>query len=95
MYSVLGLVVNFSLFWIYIVEAFLNKFIPVKYRAKDIRGEIALITGAGGCIGRHLAVKLANLGCIVVCWDIDNEGTVLSNLMLCCLFNKSQFSHYV
>lgn len=37
-------------------------------------GSSRQITGAGHGIGRELAVQLASLGCIVVCWDVDVEA---------------------
>ncbi|OAD56023.1 Epidermal retinol dehydrogenase 2, partial [Eufriesea mexicana] len=43
-------------------------------RAKNLLGETVLITGAGHGIGRELAIQLASLGCIIVCWDVDAEG---------------------
>ncbi|CAK9805998.1 Short-chain dehydrogenase/reductase family 16C member 6 [Anthophora plagiata] len=43
-------------------------------RAKNLLGETVLITGAGHGIGRELAIQLASLGCIIVCWDVDNEA---------------------
>lgn len=63
-----------------IVEAFVLFWIPLKYRKKDVAGQIALVTGAGGAIGRQLAIELAKLGCKVVCWDVDKEGTVYTAL---------------
>ena len=57
-----------------IVEAIVKHFIPVKYRAKNISGQIVLVTGAGGGIGRPLALGLAKLGCRVVCWDVVESG---------------------
>lgn len=36
------------------------------------------ITGAGHGIGKEIAIKLAALGCIVVCWDIDEEANRLT-----------------
>lgn len=59
---------------IYISEAIILTFIPRRYRSKSIKGEIALITGGAGGIGRLIAIKLANLGAHVVIWDINKTG---------------------
>ena len=58
------------------IESFVVRWIPFKYRAKDISGQIVLVTGAGGGIGRLVALGLANLGCKVVCWDVAKQGIV-------------------
>lgn len=59
---------------IYISEAIILTFIPRRYRSKSVKGEIALITGGAGGIGRLIAIKLANLGADVVIWDINKTG---------------------
>jgi len=41
---------------------------------KSINGEIALVTGGGGGLGRLLCLRLSNLGAIVVIWDINKAG---------------------
>ena len=41
---------------------------------KNIEGDIALITGGGSGIGRLMAIKLANLGAIIVTWDVNTKG---------------------
>lgn len=57
-----------------IVESLVRMFIPLKYRMKSISGEIALVTGGGGGLGRLLSLRLADLGAIVVVWDINKNG---------------------
>lgn len=42
---------------------------------KNLNGEIALVTGGGGGLGRLLALRLIKLGAKVVLWDINQEGT--------------------
>ncbi|XP_029035491.1 estradiol 17-beta-dehydrogenase 11 [Osmia bicornis bicornis] len=59
---------------IYISEALILTFIPRRYRAKSIKGEVALITGGAGGIGKLMAIKLAKLGAHVVIWDINRTG---------------------
>ncbi|XP_076167250.1 estradiol 17-beta-dehydrogenase 11 isoform X2 [Ptiloglossa arizonensis] len=59
---------------IYISESVLLTFIPRRYRAKSIKGEIALITGGAGGIGSLIAKKLAKLGAHVVIWDVNRTG---------------------
>ena len=59
----------------YIIESIVLKFVPAKYLyKKDINGQIVLITGAGGGIGRILALRLAKLGATIVCWDVAKQG---------------------
>lgn len=81
-FSFLDAVISiFHLFYC-IIESIVIRLIPIKYRSKDINGQIVLVTGAGGGIGRLLALGLANLGCKVVCWDVAKQGISNSNLFL-------------
>lgn len=41
---------------------------------KSLNGELSLVTGGGGGLGRMLALRLAKLGVHVVIWDINQEG---------------------
>lgn len=72
--TIVNVAFNLMLIYYYIVESIVIRWIPVKYRSKDISGQIALVTGAGGGIGRLIALKLAKLGCIVVCCDVAKLG---------------------
>lgn len=77
MHPIIDSIVNILLLFYFILEATIIRLIPVKFRAKDISGQIALVTGAGGGIGRLLALGLANLGCKVVCLDVAKQGIIL------------------
>lgn len=46
----------------------------VGHPEKDLRGEVALVTGGGGGLGRLLAYRLGKLGVYVVVWDINQSG---------------------
>ncbi|XP_077208474.1 epidermal retinol dehydrogenase 2-like [Paroedura picta] len=41
---------------------------------KNVAGEIVLITGSANGIGKQMALNFAQLGAILVLWDIDEEG---------------------
>jgi len=58
----------------YIFEAVIVSFIPLKYRSKNISGQIALVTGSGGGIGRLICIGLAKKGCKIVCWDVAKQA---------------------
>lgn len=40
---------------------------------KSVVGDIVLITGSGGEIGRQLSLEFSKLGAILVLWDINTE----------------------
>ena len=40
---------------------------------KDLKSEVVLVTGAASGLGKGLAQRLAQLGCTLVLWDV-NEG---------------------
>ncbi|XP_043593345.1 estradiol 17-beta-dehydrogenase 11-like [Bombus pyrosoma] len=58
----------------FIIKNTIRLFIPEKYKMKSIAGEIALVTGGGGVLGRLVTLRLANLGAIVVIWDVNKAG---------------------
>jgi all-trans-retinol dehydrogenase (NAD+) len=77
MRKIIDLVYDVAMIFYYVIKAILVPWIPIKYRSKDISGQIALVTGAGGGIGRLLAVGLSKEGCKVVCWDVAKQGNVI------------------
>ena len=68
------LVTNIVMLFYFILEAFVLKFVPSKLRFKSVKDEIVLVTGAGSGIGRLMALKFADLGAKIVCWDINKDG---------------------
>eukprot|EP00795_Rhopilema_esculentum_P006865 gene6865-12464_t len=57
---------------IIILLSIIRFFVPAK--KKDLSGEIAVITGAAGYIGRLLALRFAAKGAAVVLWDVNKAG---------------------
>ena len=39
-------------------------------KQKSLRGEVAIVTGAGHGIGKEISLQLADQGAKVICWDI-------------------------
>ncbi|XP_045774755.1 epidermal retinol dehydrogenase 2 [Maniola jurtina] len=59
----------------YILESLFWTLVPNALRPmKSLNGDIVLITGGGGGVGRQLAIKLARLGAKVVLWDVNKEA---------------------
>lgn len=45
-----------------------------------MQGELALVTGGGGGLGRLIALRLSKLGVDIVIWDIKQEGKILCTI---------------
>lgn len=79
LYSFLYTTVNLLFFVIsvlaYIIQSIVKHLIPGKYnQPKSLAGEVVLVTGGGGGLGRLLAMRLAKLKAIVVLWDVNMKG---------------------
>lgn len=58
-----------------ILKSIYELFLPSTYQhKKQIKGDVVLVTGGGGGLGRLLSLRLAKLGAIVVLWDVDEKG---------------------
>ncbi|XP_045127033.1 epidermal retinol dehydrogenase 2-like isoform X2 [Portunus trituberculatus] len=58
----------------YGLYSLLYSMVPKKFRVKDIKGQVVLVTGGGSGIGRLLCLKLARKGARVVTWDVNKAG---------------------
>lgn len=69
-------VIGFLLQAIYLILKYIYElFLPSTYQhKKQIKGDIVLVTGGGGGLGRLLSLRFAKLGAIVVLWDVDEKG---------------------
>ncbi|XP_050718232.1 short-chain dehydrogenase/reductase family 16C member 6-like [Eriocheir sinensis] len=75
--------VAMGLWWVvltfyYCLESLVMLVVPSKYRRKDVRGSVVLVTGGGSGIGRLMCLKFAARGALVVTWDVsetDNRET--------------------
>lgn len=60
---------------IIIIQHTIKALLPSSYRNhKDISGQVVLVTGGGGGLGRLIALRLAKLKAKVVLWDINLDG---------------------
>lgn len=65
----------FSFLAVSIGYIFMDLFFKIVGRPeKMLLGEVALVTGGGGKLGRLIASKLSKLGAVIVIWDIDQLG---------------------
>jgi all-trans-retinol dehydrogenase (NAD+) len=68
------MIISFLIMFFCCAIGIIKQFIPYKYRSKCIKGEIALVTGAGNGLGKEIAKKLAKLEVTVVVVDVDEKG---------------------
>lgn len=55
-----------------IIQAIYRTMVGVPKR--DLKGNVALVTGGGGGLGSLIALRLSRLGCTIVLWDINKQG---------------------
>lgn len=71
---VLELLRGFALVLLSWITGTIKAILPKKIRQKDISKEVVLITGGGSGIGQLMAKRFAELGAVVVVWDVNQAG---------------------
>jgi all-trans-retinol dehydrogenase (NAD+) len=75
----------FATIW-YTLAACFCCFIPRPCRPgwrKNLKEEIALVTGGGAGIGKLISLRLSKLGATVVIWDVNVQGECAFAFSLC------------
>ena len=67
---------QFSIFFpsFYLINLIYFRWVYPAAYTKSVKGDIVLITGGGSGIGRLMSLKLADLGAIIVTWDVNAKG---------------------
>ncbi|KAJ2945692.1 hypothetical protein O0L34_g532 [Tuta absoluta] len=75
-YTIVQAILDIIGFWIMIYTHLFTALYRsiVGYHKKELKGQVAVVTGGGGGLGSLIALRLARLGCIVVLWDINKQG---------------------
>ncbi|KAI5642090.1 short chain dehydrogenase domain-containing protein [Phthorimaea operculella] len=75
-YTIVQAILDIIGFWIMIYTHLFTALYRsiVGYNKKELKGQVAVVTGGGGGLGSLIALRLARLGCIVVLWDINKQG---------------------
>ena len=66
--------------WLWILLSVVVGYVGIYYyseknrKSKDLKGQVILVTGGGGGIGKELVLQLRSLGAKVVVWDINASG---------------------
>ncbi|KAI6659017.1 17-beta-hydroxysteroid dehydrogenase 13-like [Oopsacas minuta] len=56
-----------------LITSILPTFLPI-FKQQKLNGKIVLLTGAGSGIGRETSLELCRQGCILILFDMDEEG---------------------
>lgn len=70
----LHLVISIVLMLYTTVTTIIRLVVPYQNRAKSVKGEVVLITGAGSGLGRLMASRFAKLGAKLILVDVNTEG---------------------
>lgn len=74
LHVLLDVVLGLVLMLYFTLERCVLFFVPAEWRAKDVSGDVVLVTGGGSGLGRLVANLLAARGATVVVWDVNKEG---------------------